>query len=303
MHEVLLFGGVPASAQSHVLSVIAGIAACRPQSLIEHHLIFKPIRQPGTITARAQAKPGSQNQSLQSQLSNDLYYLQLVGQLHRQRTAGTEQDLEDRENEDPMKLDDSMTLDEQEQSPSLQQAVNGSKTETSGFQPAIEKTPAADSSIDFTVNPWTIEFRDLPDVPGKRAALSRLMASIPVVDGSPLDLIKTIGYVYSTAYVLKGWQIVHGNIIVHLHKSFLAPKAGKSADVELPRVSINSIDTLKPFDSSGGYFLQAAIRVQDGSKPELIQQAVSELASFKEAMRGVVDLEVGDRLALDTRVR
>ena len=56
-------------------------------------------------------------------------------------------------------------------------------------------------------------------------------------------------------------------------------------------------------DPSGTYILQAAVRVQDGSKVETMTKAVNELLSLKETLKGVVELEMGERLALDTRVR
>ena len=63
------------------------------------------------------------------------------------------------------------------------------------------------------------------------------------------------------------------------------------------------LESLRPLDPSGGYILQASIRVQDGNKPETMTLAMSELVRFRELMKGVVDMEVGDRLALDTRMR
>ena len=56
-------------------------------------------------------------------------------------------------------------------------------------------------------------------------------------------------------------------------------------------------------DPSGSYLIQASIRVHDGSKVELMNRATAELMNLKELLKGVVDLEMGDRLAMDTRVR
>ena len=70
-----------------------------------------------------------------------------------------------------------------------------------------------------------------------------------------------------------------------------------------PLDQLPGFDSLKPLDSSNGFVLQASIRVQDGMKPELMNKATNELKAFKELMRGVVDMEIGDRLALDTRVK
>ena len=56
-------------------------------------------------------------------------------------------------------------------------------------------------------------------------------------------------------------------------------------------------------DPSGAYVLQAAVRIQDGSKVETMTKGTNELLALKEMLKGVVDMEVGDRLALDTRVK
>ncbi len=59
----------------------------------------------------------------------------------------------------------------------------------------------------------------------------------------------------------------------------------------------------KPLDPSGTYMLQASVRVQDGSRPDIMSKGIQELLALKEALRGCVELDVGERLALDTRVR
>lgn len=41
---------------------------------------------------------------------------------------------------------------------------------------------------------WTLEFRDLPDVPGKRPATSRLMYSVPIAQGNPRAFVEALGY-------------------------------------------------------------------------------------------------------------
>lgn len=43
--------------------------------------------------------------------------------------------------------------------------------------------------------------------------------------------------------------------------------------------------------------------VQDVNKPELMAKGVNELMALKETLRGVVDINVGDRLSLDKRVK
>ncbi len=65
-----------------------------------------------------------------------------------------------------------------------------------------------------------------------------------------------------------------------------------------------SLETsLAPVDASGGYLLQASIRVVDGSNPELMSRGTSELMGFKESLKGCLDLRAVERLALDTRIK
>lgn len=116
---------------------------------------------------------------------------------------------------------------------------------------------------------------------------------------------------YSSEYMLEGHRIIHNNIILLLYRLLRPPKEGMdgfntSAGGTENESMLNSMPdhgSWAPFDPSGSYILQASIRVQDGSKPESITLGITELQAFKEMMKGVVDLEVGDRLAMDTRVR
>lgn len=79
-----------------------------------------------------------------------------------------------------------------------------------------------------------------------------------------------------------------------------APLLKASIGHDIPSLDIANSRLLDP---SGTYMLQAAVRVQDGSKVEIMTKGVTELLSLKETLKGIVDMEMGTRLALDTRVR
>ena len=81
------------------------------------------------------------------------------------------------------------------------------------------------------------------------------------------------------------------------------PLQSGGASVSSPRKSLPPYSSLIPLDPSGGYVLQASARVQDGTKPDSINLAINELKAFKDMMKGVVEMEIGNRLALDTRVK
>lgn len=76
-----------------------------------------------------------------------------------------------------------------------------------------------------------------------------------------------------------------------------------AARPKLEASSLPPASEFKPLDASGAYTLHAAVRVLDASKPEVVTRATNELLQFKETMKGVVDMRVVDRLALDTRLK
>lgn len=49
--------------------------------------------------------------------------------------------------------------------------------------------------------------------------------------------------------------------------------------------------------------MQAAVKVVSSNEQESMSRGIEELKAFKAEMKGVVDLEISDRLSLDTRVR
>ena len=104
---------------------------------------------------------------------------------------------------------------------------------------------------------------------------------------------------YKSSYYLTGHRFTHLNTSLLLIKAVM-PQSGESpAHVS----DTGDLASGQLVDPSGSYLIQASIRVQDGSKVELMNRATAELMSLKETLKGVVDLEMGDRLAMDTRVR
>ena len=175
MHELLLFGQVLPSRHDQVLEILAGVTGMQPQRVVERHLIFKPNRSPGQSWAQVGGSQGVQNtqlQALQGQLHNELYYLQLVCEVsdniigsslpvmvevaESQGSSGSESHDGTRTIEDPM---------------------NGNRDKQAG--------PA-----------WTLQFRDLPEVAGRRPVTSRMMSSVDIVDGDAFAFMDSLGYSY-----------------------------------------------------------------------------------------------------------
>lgn len=104
-------------------------------------------------------------------------------------------------------------------------------------------------------------------------------------------------------------HLISGHSLSHLSTSLLlyhplainskAPSPGSGLSPDYARSPPNS----SPLDPSEPYILQASLMVQDVNKPELMTRGVNELMALKETLRGVVDINVGDRLSLDKRVK
>lgn len=169
MHELLLFGQVPSERHDQLLKILAGVAAMQPHTIVERHLVFKP-RRPIASGTRAPTKPGTQVQAIQSQIQGDLFYLQLVGNMTASAAPATGD------------------LLAQLPEGGSQLAVDGPSSEDNG------KALAKDKAIDLTAHPWSLEFRDLPEIQGRRPVTSRLMASVAITEGDPLGVMEALGY-------------------------------------------------------------------------------------------------------------
>ena len=67
--------------------------------------------------------------------------------------------------------------------------------------------------------------------------------------------------------------------------------------------ALPSFDMLKPLDPSGSYIFQASVLLADGANPAIVNLGLSEIDAAKTRLKGVVNLDIPDRLALDTRVK
>lgn len=83
MHELLLFGQIPAARHEQLLNILAGLSAMQPQRVLERHVLFRPSTIP---TATGPARGGSQGVAAQKQsqqaasrnANTDVFYVNLV---------------------------------------------------------------------------------------------------------------------------------------------------------------------------------------------------------------------------------
>lgn len=146
MHELLLYGQVPATRHEQVLKILAGVAAMQPRRALERHIVYKPTREPEEPGAHLSRRGGTQNVAAARPAKQigpkDLFYSQLV-----------------------------------------QKLSEGDFGRGDGpHQPAGSLLSA--QTQDGQEPLWALEFRDLPDT-GDRGVSIRASASVDLTSGDP----------------------------------------------------------------------------------------------------------------------
>lgn len=94
---------------------------------------------------------------------------------------------------------------------------------------------------------------------------------------------------------------MYGNVVIFLHRVLHEP--GVRSMETAPKVSPPAFAALEPFDPSGAYVLEAKVRVQDYNIQTVLESGVNELKTFQQQMKGCVELQIPDRLSLNTQVK
>lgn len=147
---------------------------------------------------------------------------------------------------------------------------------------------------------WSYEWHDIPD-PADRGVLIRQTLASNDLAGSAHAYSVGLGNQFVSEYYIEGHQFVHENVVILLHRILHEP--GVRSLETTPKEHLPSFSQLHPLDPSGAYILEAKIRVQDLNNPALVDLGIEELKAFQTQMRGCVQLNVPDRLSLDTRVK
>jgi mediator of RNA polymerase II transcription subunit 18 len=338
MHELLLYGQVPAIRHTQLLHILAGIAATQPQPILETHLVFKPNRTPGSGTQKqvggAQDIQKTTRATTDSQ-AQELYYMQLVADVYEDEGKTTVADDADEVGDMILNGDGGIELGVIEASGQVPLSTGYGIAST---MQANEHSHADPPSSFPASQQWTLQFRDLPETSRHRAVTSRLITDTPITSGDPLRFMAALDYTYdihplppfprspphlphtspptniphppshTKTYLLSGHRYTHNSTSLLLYRILLPPSSFPSTTLPHPTTTTTTSLQPKPrsptlLDPSGTYILQASLRVHNTSKIETMTKAVNELLALKEMLKGCVELEVGERLALDTRVR
>ncbi|KAF3915878.1 hypothetical protein AA313_de0202524 [Arthrobotrys entomopaga] len=271
MHELTLFAHVPTPRVHHVERALTTVSGMRGVPLFEHHLIYKPKRNRQSVGGNT-AGNGSSGPTNPAG-AGDFYYLKLVTEIPRHDDTTQNQaamNRGDNQGSDVMDIDSG---------PAAENRANGNHEKGMIYDVREQK--------------WAIRFSDLPEVNGKRPVTSRMIHNATVHDGDTLAFVDSLGYSLVSEYILAGSYFVYHNIYMTLTRALLPSKP----------LSPFPKEALQPLDPADAYVLQASTRVLSANEQETMNKGVEELKMLRNELRGVVDLEPGDRLSLDTRVR
>jgi mediator of RNA polymerase II transcription subunit 18 len=119
-------------------------------------------------------------------------------------------------------------------------------------------------------------------------------------------------------YFTENARLIHGNVIITLTRTYVpatppAPltEAGQAAEARAGIAHGDEVfgtpfprEGLKLVDENAGWVMQAAVRVvRSNTDVESVDVGVGDLRALKEHLKGVCELDVVERLALDTRVK
>lgn len=175
----------------------------QPQPFLEKRLVFKPAKLPPgprpNHAGAVQGVPNPQIQAIQAQTQGDNFYLQLVGDVNITKTSkeqgrgtgngaiggnGRTQDrvsLTGQWRQKPIRSSLMLKLHSQNPlNPSPEPTITDEKTE--------DQQSGSES--------WTLQFRDLPEVAGRRPVTSRLIYDLELKDGDPLAFMSDLEYTY-----------------------------------------------------------------------------------------------------------
>lgn len=147
-------------------------------------------------------------------------------------------------------------------------------------------------------NVWTLQIADIP-IAGKNQVVSArtiyestLVHHHTSVDGkdSMLQFLDDLGYDVINQYWINGVQFFYGDVVIEIFKLFIR-------DDEKEGIK------LKPLDSSNSFQIRCYRNIPKSTDIEMISQGTKELLKLQEHLKNLFQLEVPDRMCMDSRVQ
>jgi mediator of RNA polymerase II transcription subunit 18 len=149
-----------------------------------------------------------------------------------------------------------------------------------------------------SVGSWRVRVDQIPD-PSVKEHTAREVTESEVRDVKTFEDAEMYRFLGQQYFL--GHRFVTGNVIVRIFRVLLTQQQLPADRVlEGPPLPLSKLQLLDP---SNTYMVEVSVRMEDRKNTKIAEQAIAELLQFQNAVEGVIDLRVPQRLALDTRVK
>jgi mediator of RNA polymerase II transcription subunit 18 len=149
-----------------------------------------------------------------------------------------------------------------------------------------------------SVGSWRVRVDQIPD-PSVKEHTAREVTESEVRDVKTFEDAEMYRFLGQQYFL--GHRFVTGNVIVRIFRVLLTQQQLPTDRVlEGPPLPLSELQLLDP---SNTYMVEVSVRMEDRKNTKIAEQAIAELLQFQNAVEGVIDLRVPQRLALDTRVK
>jgi mediator of RNA polymerase II transcription subunit 18 len=149
-----------------------------------------------------------------------------------------------------------------------------------------------------SVGSWRVRVDQIPD-PSVKDHTAREVTESEVRDVKTFEDAEMYRFLGQQYFL--GHRFVTGNVIVRIFRVLLTQHQ-LPADKVLEGRPL-PLSELQLLDPSNTYMVEVSVRMEDRKNTKIAEQAIAELLQFQNAVEGVIDLRVPQRLALDTRVK
>lgn len=118
-------------------------------------------------------------------------------------------------------------------------------------------------------------------------------AAEPESKDSFLTFLENLGYDVTNQYWLKGIRFFYGNIVIEMFKVLVRDDTALSQVAKI---------RLRALDESNTFQIKAYISFPKGASVDVITKGTKDLTALKATLHSLFELEVPDRMAMDSRV-
>ncbi|ODV87682.1 hypothetical protein CANARDRAFT_5001 [[Candida] arabinofermentans NRRL YB-2248] len=169
--------------------------------------------------------------------------------------------------------------------------------------------PVNKASIDDSI--WTLQLSDIPAAGKRSVSIQNLYETTIYKTDDVLGYIDELGYMPEVEYWNSGLRFFYNDIIIEIFRLFVADAKAKSVNIDNEEdTSMTDLDSqtsdnktpLKLLDGSGQFQIKCFVNVAKLNDLDNVARGAKQLESLKSELSGLIELDVRDRIMMDSRV-